>query len=276
MPKKTASLPIRIARTLLLAYVGIVAFLYFFQRRLQYQPDVTAPLVPTSYVRRGLEEVRLTASDGVELHAWFWPADGPGTIVLFHGNAGHRGHRLQWMGSLQQLGWSVFLLDYRGYGGSAGSPTEQGLHRDGEATWAWLEENTKGKVVLFGVSLGGGVATELAHHHLPDGLILQSTFTSTADVARTIYPFLPVGWLMKDRYESVRRIPTIRCPLLAIHGDQDEIVPYRLGRQLFEAAGEPKEWHTVEGAGHNDLLNVAGAEYWKTIEQFLARVAAQD
>ena len=274
---KPASPLIRVLRTLLLAYVGVIGFLYLFQRRLQYQPDTNAPTIPAPYAEIGLEEVRLTASDGVALRAWWWRTDdAPGTIVLFHGNAGHRGHRLSWMHSLRSLGWSVFLLDYRRYGGSSGHPTEQGLYQDAEAAWGWLEEKTEGKRVLLGASLGGGVAVELARRHPPDGLILQSTFTSTVDVARSIYPFLPVSWLLKDRYENVRKIQQIGCPLLGIHGARDEIVPFRLGRALFEAANEPKEWVTVEHAGHNNLLEVAGQEYWKKITEFLKKVAAKD
>jgi fermentation-respiration switch protein FrsA (DUF1100 family) len=263
----------RVARTLLLAYVGVVLVAFFFQRRLQYFPSPQRPSLRR--VIPGLEEVSLTTTDGVRLEAWYWPGERPATLVIFHGNGGHRGHRLEWVEALHALGWGVFILDYRGYGGSEGSPSEDGLYHDAEAALAWLKSHTvakQSKIVLFGESLGGGVAVEMARRHPPAALLLQSAFSSAIDVGKSAYPFLPVSALMRDRFENVTKIGEVQCPLLMIHGNNDSIVPMRFGRKLFDAANEPKKWYEVEGAGHNDLLWVGGDAYFEHVHGFLREV----
>ena len=173
------------------------------------------------------------------------------------------------MDLLRKTGAGVFIVDYRGYGGSEGSPTEDGLYLDAEASIQWLEERGAGPLVYFGESLGVGVAVELAQRRPPAGLILQSGFTSAVDVARSIYWFLPVSLLMKDRYESSAKIAGARAPILCIHGAKDRIIPIRFGRRLFEAAAEPKEWFEVPEAGHNDLPYIGTLDYLERIERFL-------
>jgi fermentation-respiration switch protein FrsA (DUF1100 family) len=214
----------------------------------------------------------LVTGDAKRLRAWRWEGTRPITIYILHGNAGHRGHRLEWIEELRRLGAGIFIIDYRGYGGSEGSPTEEGLYLDAEAGAAWLQEKFPGKVVYLGESLGGAVAVELATRAPPAGLILQSTFTSAVDVARRAYPFLPVKLLMKDRYEASARIGRVACPILSIHGSSDSIVPRDLGRALFEKASEPKEWYEVHGADHNDLPWAGGPAYYQKIEEFLRRM----
>ena len=261
----------RILRDLAALYVLFAIVVFLFQRRLQYFPDSSIVPTPAGEGFRGLETVSLTSPDGTRLVSWDWPGTRPVTIVIFHGNAGHRGHRLEWIEDLHRFGYGVFILDYRGYGGSEGSPTEQGLYADAEATVRWLKANNRNRLVYFGESLGCGVAVETALRIAPDAMILQSGFASAVDVARKAYPFLPVRWLMTDRYDSSLKIQQLHCPLLGIHGDRDTIIPDRFGKALFDMANEPKEWFSVAGANHNDLTWIGGKKYLETIDTFLRR-----
>ncbi|MHC5009776.1 MAG: alpha/beta hydrolase [Planctomycetota bacterium] len=250
-------------------WLVVTAIAFFFQRQFQYFPAGGPVPRPTGPPYGDLEDVRLEASDGVDLHAWYWPNGDAATILFLHGNAGHRGHRLSWITRFHAMGWGVFILDYRGYGGSSGSPSEEGLYLDAEAAAAFLEERGAGPVVYFGSSVGSGVAVELAVRRPPAALILQGGSTSHVDVARRVYPFLPVGLLLRDRYDALSRIERVTCPLLAIHGTDDEIVPASLGRALFDAAPDPKTWFEVEEAGHNDVPDVGGPAYYAAIQSFL-------
>jgi hypothetical protein len=250
-------------------YLAVAVTAYALQRKLEYVPDPSSPPLPRGAEFADLEEVELTAADGVKLKAWYWAGGRPLTFVLFHGNAGHRGHRLDWMRQLRRTGAGVFQLDYRGYGGSEGSPTEEGLYADGEAALGWVREHVDGEVVIVGRSLGGGVAVELAARHAPAALVLENASLSAAATAQHAYPFLPVRLLMKDPFDSSERVAEVRAPVLSIHGEHDRIIPIGLGRALFEAAPEPKSWWTVLGAGHNDLLDVAGEEYLARLTAFL-------
>src|SRR5262245_47435141 len=180
-------------RTAILAYLGVALVACVLQRKLMYFPSAAAVALPAGPRYAGIEEVSLKASDGVPLKAWYWPNKRPETLVIFHGNAGDRGDRLPWMESLRETGAAVFILDYRGYGGSGGSPSEEGLYRDAEAAEAWLSGRGIGPLIYVGESLGSGVAVELALRRPPAALVLQSAFTSAVDVAKAAYPYLPVG-----------------------------------------------------------------------------------
>ena len=259
----------RLVRNLGMLYLGLVALVYFLQRRLQYFPGPAGVALPSDLKYRGVETVKLTTSDGMRLFAWYWPGRQPLTLVIFHGNAGHRGHRLEWMADLHSLGYGVFVLDYRGYGGSEGSPTEEGLYLDGEEALKWLGKNGVQRLVYFGESLGCGVAVEMAVRRPPLALILQSGFSSAVAVARKAYPFLPVGLLMKDRFDSKSKMAKIFCPVLSIHGGRDSIIPPALGRALFEAAREPRSWYLIPDANHNDLPWIGGKAYLEEIQGFL-------
>jgi hypothetical protein len=222
------------------------------------------------------EEVFLTTEDGVRIHAFYLPAPGASRALLFlHGNAGNASHRLPNAAMLQRLGIHVLLLDYRGYGRSEGRPEEAGLYADGRAGLAYLTQ-TRGfperRVVLFGRSLGGAVAVDLAQDHELAGVILESTFSSLADAAARIFGSLGAR-LVRGRFESSEKIVRARAPRLVFHGDRDEIVAFELGRQLFEAAPEPKAFETLRGAGHNDTVQVGGAPYFARIRRFLDEVA---
>lgn len=253
-----------------LFYAAFTLLVYLLQRRMQYFPERSPVPVPPGERYRGLEEVELVAADGVRLFAWHWPGPRAPTVVLFHGNAGHRGTRLPWMGEFHDLGFGVFCLDYRGYGGSRGSPSERGLYLDADAAIDWLEERAVGGLVYLGQSIGCGVAVEMAVRKPPVALILQSGFVSLVDVARKAYPFLPVRLLMKDRFDCRAKIDRIGCPLLMVHGEKDSIIPASLGKALFDAAPEPKEWLLVPAADHNDPIWI-DPTYMETLEAFLSK-----
>jgi len=165
----------------------------------------------------------------------------------------------------------VLLLDYRGYGGSGGAPTEEGLVDDAEAAARWLEGRGAGKVAYFGESLGCGVAVALAARRPPAALILQSGADSLVHVAQRAYPVFPIGLLMKDRFDAAAQIASVPAPLLSIHGTEDELIPMAFGRALFDAAPGPKEWYPVEGAGHNDVSTRAGSAYYARVHAWLER-----
>ena len=260
-------------RLVLLTVVGVCvlvgALLWFVQRKLIYFP-VAGPVVPPKGPGwAGLREVDIQTADGVTLKAWYLPGERPGTVLFLHGNAGHRGDRIGVLDELRRRGFGVLLPDYRGYGGSGGAPSEDGLYDDAQACAAWIEAHAPGRVVYVGSSVGSGVAVELATRRPPAGLVLLSPFTSLADVAQHHYRWFPVRPFVRDRYDNAAKIGALRCPLLVIHGDRDEVVPFAFGRELFDAANEPKTFVTIEGAGHNDLPSVDPAHYWNALDAFL-------
>jgi fermentation-respiration switch protein FrsA (DUF1100 family) len=214
--------------------------------------------------------------DNVQLHGWFVPCDGARrTILIFHGNAGNIGDRLYYIEVMHRLDVHVFLIDYRGYGNSEGKPSEEGLYRDALAAYEWwAKERQPGgeKLILFGESLGGAVAVNLAAKVAPAGLILQSTFSSAKDMAKSNIILRMLFPLAHVRFDSVKEIAQVKCPKLIIHGTRDEIVPFRLGKSLYEQAPQPKSFYAVQGAGHNDLPWVAGAEFGLQLKKFLSGI----
>jgi fermentation-respiration switch protein FrsA (DUF1100 family) len=231
--------------------LAVLAGGWLVQRRLIYFPTGEPP--PVAAVLPGAEEVSFTTGDGIELAGWYLPAaDEVAVAIVFNGNAGNRADRAGIADRLAARGISTLVFDYRGYGGNGGHPTESGLLRDALAARSFVAERSSAPVVYFGESLGSGVAVALAVEQPPDVLVLRSPFTSLVDVGKEHYPFLPVGWLLKDTYPSIDRIGSIDVPLLVVAGSDDEVVPIDLSERLFDAAGEPKEIHVVDGARHND------------------------
>ena len=223
------------------------------------------------------EDVHPEASDGVRLHGWWVPAPAPGlAVLLLHGNAGNISHRLDKLALLHGLGASVLLLDYRGYGASEGAPDEAGLYRDAEAAWAWLRARGQPpeRIVLFGESLGGTVATDLAAHHRVGGLVLDSTPSSIIGVAKHHYPLVPVGLFLAARYDALARIGRVHAPVLVLHSPDDEIVPFAMAEALYAAAPEPKRLVRLAG-GHNDAFLVSAATYAGALRDFLDTVGRQ-
>jgi fermentation-respiration switch protein FrsA (DUF1100 family) len=246
----------------LVLYLAGLTALWAFQRDLMYFPDALPRVPPSHYeMLDGVREVSFTTADGVELAAWYAPAPANRpTIVMFHGNGGSlRGERYR-LKRFKDARMGVLLLAYRGYSGNAGSPSEQGLYADARAALDWLGANgvANESIVLYGISLGSGVATKMAAERDVAAVVLESPYTSTVDVAAWRFPVVPVSWLMEDRYESLARIGSITEPLLVMHGDRDVVIPQRLGRQLFEAANEPKEGFWPHGLGHNDIFDNGG------------------
>jgi hypothetical protein len=223
-----------------------------------------------------LRDCWITADDGVKLHGWFAPAESArATLVLSHGNGGNISHRYLLMRSLLRHKFNVLMYDYRGYGRSDGTPSEEGIYKDGRAFFDYvltLPEVNPQKIILWGTSLGGVVATEVATQRPAAGLVLESTFTSGKDVAQLLYPFLPVGPFMHSKFNTIDKIRTLHLPVLVMHGSHDEILPISLGRRLFSAANDPKEFYEIPGAGHNDTFFVGGEEYFDRIERFASTI----
>jgi uncharacterized protein len=210
-------------------------------------------------------ELSFESGQSARLHGWWIGARSEpiGHLLLCHGNAGNVGDRVLHAALLTAAGFDVLLFDYRGYGRSSGRPGEEGTYRDARAARACLLEQPgvdPARVFYLGESLGGAVAVNLALERPPAGLVLLSTFTGVRELGHLHYPFLPAS-LIPDAYPTVRRIPRLRAPLLVLHGDRDDIVPLAQARVLVAAAPEPKLLHVFAGAGHNDLLELAGAEF---------------
>ncbi len=247
----------RILFILALSYLGLVVAIYFGQRYMQYFPNRDYPGKPADHDLASAKELRVTTEDGLELLAWFSPPkEKNGKIIVFyHGNAGHIGHRAFKIRAFIDAGYGVYLCEYRGYGGNRGSPSEAGLYADARAALKWLEANdyTPSQWIIYGESIGSGPAVQMAWEFQPKTLILESAFSSAADVARGSYFWLPVDALLKDRFDNFDKIKSIRASLLMVHGDEDEVVSHALAQKLYAAANHPKQFVTIEGGHHNDL-----------------------
>jgi uncharacterized protein len=266
-----------------LATVGLLAaallgLIWSQQRRLIYFPWPDR-LPAASSVLPGSQEIVVATQDGIHLGGWFLPARGGGpapAVLVCNGNGGNRALRAPLAAALSRAGLSVVLFDYRGYGGNPGRPTEDGLAADARAAQAWLAarpEVDPGRIVYFGESLGAAVALRLAVERPPAALILRSPFTSLTDVGRLHYPWLPVRWLLTDRYGSAARVAQLTVPLLVIAGERDQIVPAALSRRLYDAAAVPKRFVLVPGADHNDAALLDGPQTVGEILRFLGQTA---
>lgn len=299
----------RVAVLLLGAYVLVCVMLGFLQRKLIYYPFKAERIstydagLPAGRVR----DIHLTAEDGIRLNGWHFVADedpaGDGgavgtpphneesdippdrpVVLYFSGNAANRQWRVEECSVLTAAGADVFLFDYRGYGDNAGSPSEEALAADARTVWNYAvhERNVPPeRLFLYGESIGGGVAVRLASEMCdagtpPGGLLTRSTFSSLVETAAYHYGWLPVGWLLTERYPSCERIASVTCPILMLHGNDDEIVPLELGRKLFDAApatsagGVPKRFVQLSGADHNGVLATHDAEIRSAMREFFA------
>jgi fermentation-respiration switch protein FrsA (DUF1100 family) len=220
-----------------------------------------------------LQDVTFQAADGTQLFGWFVPSAAQAPVLLWcHGNAGNIIHRLENLAELHNIGLAVFLFDYRGYGRSRGRPSEKGLYQDALAAYAHLVDARgidPGQIVLFGRSLGAAVAGDLASRRRAAGLILESAFPSIAAVVKNHVWGLPGHWLLVAQFNLAERLPRIGMPVLIIHGDRDQIIPFQLGEQVFAAALSPKEFYRVHEADHNNLYSVGGTEYFRRLRQFV-------
>jgi fermentation-respiration switch protein FrsA (DUF1100 family) len=252
----------------------VLALIWTMQRRLMYFPMSEVP-APGELGLTDVELVTFDTSDGLRLSGWFVTASGSSprvTVLVLNGNAGNRAHRAPLAAALRDHGMQVLLVDYRGYGGNPGAPTERGLAADSRAARAYLAGRPgvdASRIVYFGESLGTGVAVDLAVEHPPAALILRSPFTSMADVGQHHYPFLPVRLLLRDRFAAIEGIGRIRSPLLVIAGGQDRIVPIENSRRLYDAAVSRKTLLVLPGADHNDVELLAGDEMVEAIVRFV-------
>jgi fermentation-respiration switch protein FrsA (DUF1100 family) len=271
--------------SVLLTIAGAVllktALVLIFERRLIYFPFRTLEVEPGALGLRH-EEGILVAEDGVKLHAWLLPLScARRTILVCNGNAGNMSYRLDRAREMQRrLGVSVLLFDYRGYGKSEGSPDEEGTYRDARAAYRHAVEE-KGvapkDLVLFGESLGAAIAVQMALDRPAGALVLESPFTSIPEMARAAYPFLPpIGPLIRTRYETIAKVQRLTLPLLVLHGERDQIVPFAQGRRVFEAAGGSKRFFAIPGAGHNDTYVSGGEAYWRALRDFFEALPARN
>lgn len=220
------------------------------------------------------EEVWFAAADGVKLHGWYVPGKPGGPVLLFcHGNAGNISHRVDNLWHFHRLGLSVLIFDYRGYGRSEGRASEQGTYDDGRGALAWLHGRgwQPQQMIYFGRSLGAGIAVQLALETPPGALVLETPFPSIAAMGWHHNPilYLLLGWALDARYDSFNKISRVNAPLLLFQGDRDSIVPEPMARRLFERANEPKSYHLIRGADHNNTYDVGGEAYWQQWRQFL-------
>lgn len=250
--------------------------LNWLERRLTYFPIHKLAVQP-DLLGGPFEDVSFVTSDGIQLHGWFFPAQPSSArskfvILLCHGNGGNISHRLELYRALLQCGIAVFAFDYRGYGRSSGRPSEEGTYRDAQAAYYWLRR--KGFepecILAYGESLGGGVVSELARRAKVGGLIIQSSFTSLADIAAELFPWLPVRWLVRGKYNTCGKLPLVHVPVLVMHSRADELIGFHHAKANFAAANEPKLFCELEGDHNNPLANYE--LFLDGIEKFLQMV----
>ena len=257
-------------------YGLLVVVVYLMQARMLYLPDLPGRSIDMTPADVGIEyeDVSIETTDGVSLHGWFIPGQSSHALLFFHGNAGNISHRLESIRQFRDLGLSVFIIDYRGYGQSKGRTTEKGTYRDAEASWRYLTEDrgiADSEIVIFGRSLGASVAAWLAAKHQPRALIVESSFTSVPDIAQELYPWLPARWLSRLEHATRDYIGDVRCPVLIVHSRDDEIIPFHHGEAIFEAANEPRTFLPIRG-GHNDAILLDQRSYMKGLGDFLAGI----
>jgi fermentation-respiration switch protein FrsA (DUF1100 family) len=253
-----------------------VGFFYFFYPQVEnffvFYPQSSFDSVPADWGLRH-EDVTFDTEDNRRLHGWFFPLEGDAPVILFcHGNAGNISHRLENVKFLLDKQLKVFIFDYRGYGKSNGRPSEMGLYRDGLAAYDFLV-NRKGipsnRIIPFGRSLGASVAIEITLRREVKSLILESAFTSTKGMAKTLFPFMLFSPLLPAHYNNLEKIAQVNAPKLFIHGEDDEIVSFSMGQRLYQAAKAPKYFYPLKGAGHNDTYLVGGNTYFETLAAFV-------
>lgn len=270
------------ASAAVLALYGLVVLsAYLMQRRLTYFPD-TQRITPASVNLPDVQERTLNTPDGEKVLVWYGRAKpGNPTLLYFHGNAGSFEFRQERIRRYMARGIGMYMMTYRGFGGSTGVPSEQANVADARLAYASLvaEGVQPDDIIVYGESLGSGIAVQLAAEKPVGGLILDAPYTSLVDVAETVYPYLPTRWLMTDRYETMQFIRRVHAPLLVMQGELDEVVPIAMGRAVFAAANEPKTLKTFPGAGHSDHWNFGSydaAYAWLDAWRARRRTASQN
>ena len=242
------------------------------QKRLSFWPDTQRrPLEGAEGV--GFSEVEILTTDGIKLVAWWRaPDSGKATVIYFPGNAGSIADRRFFLEMLAGRGFGVLGVNYRGYGGSGGSPSEKGIYSDGLSAFDFLTGKSSvaaRTIVVYGQSIGGTVATKVAVERPVAGMVLESGFTSAQAMARQVIPFLPLWLLMTYHYDNLGRVQRIECPKLFVHGQRDDTVPFAQAKILFDKAKDPKQFYPISGAGHNDVVDVGGNGYLDVLQEFI-------
>jgi len=259
-------------------YGLLVVVVYFMQGRMLYLsgvPGRTLTMTPTN-VGMDYQDVSIETTDGVTLHGWFITGRSSQVLLFFHGNAGNISHRLDSIRLFQDLGLSVLIIDYRGYGQSEGRTTERGIYRDADAAWRYLIEDrgiVASDIVIFGRSLGASVASRLAAQQQPLALIVESSFTSVPDIAQHLYPWLPARWLSRLSHATRDYVRDVRCPVLVVHSRDDEIIPFHHGEAIYASANEPRTLLALRGT-HNDAFLRDERTYIEGVRTFLTGLSA--
>jgi len=255
-------------------YIVLCLVLFFVQAKLLFYPNIPSRKLTAVPTDTGLdyESVSITTSDNIAIHGWFVKAQAAaGTLLFFHGNAGNISHRLDSIKIFHDLGLSVFIIDYRGYGRSEGEVSEAGTYLDAESAWNYLVQARKipaQRIIVFGRSLGAAIAAHTAARFTPGGLILESAFTSVPDMAARLYPVFPVRLLSRFQYNTREKLQSVSCPVLIIHSPEDEIIPFENALQLYRAAAAPKELYKIRGS-HNEGFLSSGRLYREGIKKFI-------
>lgn len=249
-----------------IAYSILGWTLYFMQSSFLYSPVKELPYNPGD-LNLPFEKIVLTTEDGLKLAGWYVPAENAEVTILFcHGNGGNMTHRLDTINLINELGLNCFIFDYRGYGNSQGKPTEEGTYLDAHAAWKWLtleKHIASESIIIFGRSLGGCIAANLATKVKPRGLVVESTFTSYVDIGQKFYPYMPIKWFASFSYRTVDFVRDVNCPIMFFHSRNDEIIPFEFGQKLYDIANEPKQFTEIFGS-HNDGFLFSGDIYRKS------------
>ncbi len=266
--------------TLLIAaaslYVLLALMLFLFQDRMVFLSNLPGRALTATPQDAGFdyEDIMLETSDGLKLHGWYVPAAQPRGVVLFlHGNAGNISHRLDSIAVFRELGLDTLIIDYRGYGRSQGKPSERGTYLDAEAAWHYLVD-TRGvaanRIMFFGRSLGGAVAAWLATQYRPAAVIIESSFSSALDMARKLYPFMPVRLITRLQYPVSEYVSRLHSPLLVIHSLDDEIIPFTMAVAIYDSAAEPKSLLEIWG-DHNNGFLLSRDRYLSGLDEFIQK-----
>jgi len=233
-------------------YIMVLILLFIFQRNLMYHPEENNYFGDRLEV--DIEKVYINTSDDLSLLGWFHKKDLKKfkTIVYFHGNAGKLENRIHKLNHFKDIDVNFLIISWRGFSGNSGKPTETGLYEDGKSTIDWLKNIglSDKDIVLYGESLGTGIATHIAQNRKFAGLVLETPFTSMVDAAKKVYPYIPVGLLLKDRFENEKKIKNINIPVLVMHGEADQIVPFKMGKKIYEIANKPKYSYFTKHDNH--------------------------
>jgi len=235
-----------------IAYLALLFIIFIFQRNLLYHPNENNYFGDELKVK--IEKVKIKTSDNFELLGWYHEKDLKNfkTLVFFHGNAGTLENRIHKINHFKDININFLIISWRGFSGNSGKPSEKGLYKDGESAINWLKEkNLKDTdIVLYGESLGTGIVTHIAQNYKFAGVILESPFTSMVDAAKNVYPYFPIRFLLKDKYESDKKVKNITSPILIMHGEADQVVPFWMGKKIYKLANEPKYSYFPEKDNH--------------------------